>query len=222
MGRLDHAECTCSKRGGLRTSVHDELTKLIVVFLKAASYIDVKLKDRTWDVGPRVVHVRQDLGRNLHQHRWPDIVWRYPHSGRVYVLDTTIAWRGMGNAGPAYAEPGWAAAEVEARKNAAYAATLEWQAKRFGNGERFVPLSFEISGTWVVEMRELFAEGCKLAGRHRIADLSHWSAMEFMGYWRQRLSVALGRGRARCLEAAAVVAATWDVEPASEHSRFGF
>ena len=50
----------------------------------------------------------------------------------------------------------------------------------------------------------------------------HWSAMEFMGHWRQRLSVALGRGRARCLEAAAVVAATWDVDPASEHSRFGF
>jgi hypothetical protein len=47
-----------------------------------------------------------------------------------------------------------------------------------------------------------------------------------MGHWRQRLSVALGRGRARRLEAAAVVAmvvaATWDVDPASEHSRFGF
>jgi hypothetical protein len=43
-------------------------------------------------------------------------------------------------------------------------------------------------------------------------------AMEFMGHWRQRLSVALGRGRARCLEAAAVIAATWDVGPASEHS----
>ena len=61
-----------------------------------------------------------------------------------------------------------------------------------------------------------------LAGRQRSADLFHWSAMEFMGHWRQRLSVALGRGRARCLEAAAVVAATWDVDPASEHSRFGF
>jgi len=222
MDRLDHVECTCSKRGGLRTSVHDELTKLIVVFLKAAGYIDVKLEDRTWDVGPRVAQARQDLGRNLHQHRRPDIVCRHPYSGRVYVLDTTIAWRGMANAGLAYAEPGWAAAKAEARKNAAYAAALERQAERFGNGERFVPLAFEISGTWGVGMRELFAEGCKLAGRQRSADLFHWSAMEFMGHWRQRLSVALGRGRARCLEAAAVVAATWDVDPASEHSRFGF
>ena len=52
-------------------------------------------------------------------------------------LDTTIAWRGMANAGLAYAEPGWAVAKVEARENVAYATTLEWQAKRFGNGERF-------------------------------------------------------------------------------------
>jgi hypothetical protein len=119
MDRLDHAECTCSKWGGLRTSVHDELTKLIVVLLKAGGYIDVKLEGCTWDVGPRVAQARQDLGRNLHQHRRPDIVCWRPHSGRVYVLDTTIAWRGMANARLAYAEPGWGAAKAEARKNAA-------------------------------------------------------------------------------------------------------
>jgi hypothetical protein len=51
----------------------------------------------------------------------------------------------------------------------------------------------------------------------RSTDLFHWSAMEVMEHWRQRLSVALGRGRARCLEDAAVVAATWDVDPAREH-----
>jgi hypothetical protein len=78
--------------------VHDELTKLIVVFLEAAGYIDVRLEDRTWDVGPRVAPARQHLGWNLHQHRRPDIVCRHPHSGRVYVLDTKIAWRGMANA----------------------------------------------------------------------------------------------------------------------------
>ena len=52
--------------------------------------------------------------------------------GRVYVLDTTIAWRGMANAGLAYAEQGWEVAKVEARKNVAYATTLEWQVERFG------------------------------------------------------------------------------------------
>jgi hypothetical protein len=41
------------------------------------------------------------------------------------VLDTTIAWWGMANAGLAYVEPGWVAAKAEARKNAAYAAALE-------------------------------------------------------------------------------------------------
>jgi hypothetical protein len=187
MDRLGHVEWMCSKWGGLRTSVHDGLTKPIVVFIKAAGYIGVKLEDRTWDVGPRVVQARQDLGRNLHQHRRPDIVCRHPHSGRVYVLDTTIAWWGMANAGLAYVEPDWAAAKAEARKNAAYATTLEWQAERFGNEERFVPLSFEISGTWGVGVWELFAEGCKLVGRQRRADLFHLSAMECMGHWRQRL-----------------------------------
>jgi hypothetical protein len=59
---------------------------------------------RAWDVGLRVAQARHDLGRNLHQYRWPDIVYRYPHGGRVYVLDTTLATRGMANAGLAYAE----------------------------------------------------------------------------------------------------------------------
>jgi len=35
--------------------VHDELTKLIVVFLKAAGYIDVKLEDHAWDAARRPV-----------------------------------------------------------------------------------------------------------------------------------------------------------------------
>jgi hypothetical protein len=79
----------------------------------------------------------------------------------------------MANAGLAYAEPGWAAAKAEATKNAAYAAASERHAERFGNEERFVPLSFEISGTWGVKMWELFVEGCKLTGRQRSADLFH-------------------------------------------------
>jgi hypothetical protein len=35
-----------------------------------------------------VAHARQDLGRNLHQQRWPDIVCRHPHSGRVRTCST--------------------------------------------------------------------------------------------------------------------------------------
>ena len=40
--------------------MHDELTKLIVAFLKAADYIDVKFEDHTWDVGPWVAQVRPE------------------------------------------------------------------------------------------------------------------------------------------------------------------
>jgi hypothetical protein len=79
-------------------------------------------------------------------------------------LDTTIAWRGMANAGLAYVEPDWATAKAEARKKVADATTLEWQMEWFGDGEWFVPLSFEISGPWGVGMRELFVEGCHAAG----------------------------------------------------------
>jgi hypothetical protein len=60
-----------------------------------------------------------------------------------------------------------------------------WQAQTT-TGNQFVPLSFETSGTWGLGMRELFAEGCKLVGRQRSADLFHWSAIEFMGHWRRR------------------------------------
>ena len=42
------------------------------------------------------------------------------------MLDTTIAWWGMASAGLAYVELGSASAKVEARKNVAYATTLEW------------------------------------------------------------------------------------------------
>jgi hypothetical protein len=48
-----------------------------------------------------VAQARQDLGRNLHQHRRLDIVCQYPHStsGRVDVLVKTIARWGMANVG---------------------------------------------------------------------------------------------------------------------------
>jgi hypothetical protein len=49
----------------------------------------------------------------------------------------------------------WAAAKAEAQKNVAYATTLERQVERFGNGARFVALSFEMLGTWGVGIREL-------------------------------------------------------------------
>jgi hypothetical protein len=207
--------------------LHDELTKLIAVFLKVAGYIDAKPEDRTWDVGPWVAQAWQDLGRNLHQHRRPNTVCRHPHSyGRVYAPDPTIAWRGMANAGLSYAEPGWAAAKAEARKNTAYATTLEWHAKLFGIGELFVPLSFAISGAWGVGMWELFVEGCKLTGRQRSADLFH--CPECFGiYW---ILEAAPKCRSRPRPGALLgscshrrgLAATWDVDPANEHSRFGF
>jgi hypothetical protein len=86
-----------------------------------------------------------------------------------------------------------------------YAAALERQVERFGNGEQFVSLFFDISGIpwyggWGSGDVGAIHEGCKLAGRQRSADLSQWRAIDFMGYWRQRLSVALGRGRAHALQ----------------------
>ena len=43
------------------------------------------------------------------------------------------------------------------------------------------------------------AEHC----RNGVGDLSHWSAMNWGGHWRQRIGVEIARGLARCVEWAA-------------------
>jgi hypothetical protein len=109
---------------------------------------------------------------------------RHSHNERVYILDTMIAWRGMANAGLAYAEPGRAAAKAEARNNVAYVATSERQVERFGNGERFVPLSFEISGHggWGCESYSRRAASWRGASVARISSTGAlWSLWDIGG-----------------------------------------
>ena len=64
----------------------------------------------------------------------------------------------------------------------------------------------QAGGAWGTEAEEFLKESKKVAEhcRNGIGDLSHWSAMNWGGHWRQRIGVEIARGLARCIERAAM------------------
>ena len=69
----------------------------------------------------------------------------------------------------------------------------------------FVPFAFEVGGAWGTEAEEFLKDSKKVAEhcRNGVGDLSHWSAINWGGHWRQRIGVEIARGLARCIERAA-------------------
>ena len=69
----------------------------------------------------------------------------------------------------------------------------------------FVAFAFEVGGAWGTEAEDFLHEAVKVAEhcRNGVGDLSHWSAMNWGGHWRQRIGVEIARGLARCVERAA-------------------
>ena len=67
--------------------------------------------------------------------------------------------------------------------------------------DRFIPIAYEMCGTWGTAARSFFKFVVKCAGSEgtRAAELYHWSAMTFGGHWRRRVAVEIGRGRVNCL-----------------------
>ena len=67
--------------------------------------------------------------------------------------------------------------------------------------DRFIPIAYEMCGTWGTAARSFFKFVVKCAGAEgtRAAELYHWSAMTFGGHWRRRVAVEIGRGRVNCL-----------------------
>ena len=67
--------------------------------------------------------------------------------------------------------------------------------------DRFMPIAYEMCGTWGTAARSFFKFVVKCAGSEgtRAAELYHWSAMTFGGHWRRRVAVEIGRGRVNCL-----------------------
>ena len=71
--------------------------------------------------------------------------------------------------------------------------------------DRFMPIAYEMCGTWGTAARSFFKFVVKCAGSEgtRAAELYHWSAMTFGGHWRRRMAVEMGRGRVACLRRSA-------------------
>ena len=72
---------------------------------------------------------------------------------------------------------------------------------RLQSTDQFVPLAYEMNGTWGADADKFFRFVVECAGNEgtRAAELYHWSAMTFGGHWRRRVAVEIGRGRVNCL-----------------------
>ena len=61
---------------------------------------------------------------------------------------------------------------------------------------KFVPFAIERDGAWGSEAHQAFGSIVEAAQAGVDAEAFHWSAMNFERHWRQRVTVALGRGQA--------------------------
>ena len=170
--------------------------------------MDVGLEPRWWDPD----------GTKEDGHCRPDIVCRHPETGVWWVIDVTVAWKAIWRSAVGTAS---AAAALATDKRAKYDEALRRVRVRPGQRTvKFWPLALECNGAWGADMEELFDECVRMRPRRRGAELYHWSAMEFGKHWRQRIGVAVGRGRAMCASAAARTGSSTSSAGAAESSPY--
>ena len=207
--RARHAERSCSAWRGMQTATHDQVSKLFQALLADAGWDDIREEDKWWDTdapGP-------DWG-----HRRPDITALHPVSGVKHVFDVMVRWATAATAGK---EAGAGAAWAEAYKEGRYEAALqrlddaedalalrEGRAPNYTRRDVFVPLAFEGGGAWGAQAKDLLLTcGLRMEGEKH--EVLHWSGMGWGKHWRQRIGVAIARGRARLLVRAATGRALW-------------
>ena len=129
--------------------------------------------------------------------------------GVRYIIDITIAWASEMGA-MEWRDVGHDADKAARAKDKSYEKALKREAEG-GHGwlqnmrgreiDRFIPIAYEMCGTWGTAARSFFKFVVKCAGAEgtRAAELYHWSAMTFGGHWRRRVAVEIGRGRVNCL-----------------------
>ena len=109
---------------------------------------------------------------------------------------------------------GWDADERAKAKRKSYEEAMERERQgqagwfpelRLQSTDQFVPLAYEMNGTWGADADKFFRFVVECAGTEgtRAAELYHWSAMTFGEHWRRLVAVELGRGRLSCLRRAA-------------------
>ena len=105
---------------------------------------------------------------------------------------------------------GWDADERAKDKHKSYEEAIERERQgqagwfpelRLQSTDQFVPLAYEMNGTWGADADKFFRFVVECAGNEgtRAAELYHWSAMTFGEHWRRLVAVELGRGRALCV-----------------------
>ena len=193
----------------MQTATHDQVSKLFQALLADAGWDDVKEEDKWWDT---------DAPGPGWGHRRPDITAMHPSTGVKHVFDVMIRWATAQTAGK---EAGAGAAWAEAYKEKRYAdalgrlddaedalALLEGRAPNYTRRDVFVPLAFEGGGAWGARAKDLLLTcGRRMEGEKH--EVLHWSGMGWGKHWRQRIGVAIARGRARLLVRAATGRALW-------------
>ena len=105
---------------------------------------------------------------------------------------------------------GWDADQRAKAKRKSYEEAMERERQgqagwfpelRLQSTDQFVPLAYEMNGTWGADADKFFRFVVECAGNEgtRAAELYHWSAMTFGEHWRRMVAVELGRGRALCV-----------------------
>ena len=205
--RLQH-QLVCPKNANCWKVTHNALEQVVLVFVEECGMMDVGLEPRWWDPD----------GTKEDGHCRPDIVCRHPETGVWWVIDVTVAWKAIWRSAVGTAS---AAAALATDKRAKYDEALRRVRARPGQRTvKFWPLALECNGAWGADMEELFDECVRMRPRRRGAELYHWSAMEFGKHWRQRIGVAVGRGRAMCASAAARTGSSTSSAGAAESSPY--
>ena len=212
---LEHP-AVCHKQAKIWTAVHDHLVRVWVALLKNAGFVDVKLEDRDWDQeGHTYVPGEYQPG----DRRRPDITCRDPRDGSRWIFDATICWREVKTKADGTRELGAGAHIKEQAKIFAYRAGVKRVEKQqrekrerlgtagtiFDEGLpslNFVPLGFEIGGSWGPQAQEMLREVAECARGQRSVELYGWAAATYTKHWRQRIGCILGRGRAQVISSA--------------------
>ena len=169
-----------------------------VQLLKSAGFVDVRMEARDFDAGAT---------SDDEDHRRPDIVCNF--GGVRYIIDLTIAWASAAGA-VEWRDVGWDADQRAKAKRKSYEEAMERERQgqagwfpelRLQSTDQFVPLAYEMNGTWGADADKFFRFVVECAGTEgtRAAELYHWSAMTFGEHWRRMVAVELGRGRALCV-----------------------
>ena len=142
----------------------------------------------------------------------------HPVTGVKHVFDVMIKWSteltvgGAAGAGAAWAErykrKRYAAAFKRLDDAEDAAALLAGRAPNYARRDVFEPLAFEGGGAWGAQAIDLLLTNGRRMEKEK-HEVLHWSGMGWGKHWRQRIGVAIARGRAGVLVRAATGRALW-------------